>query len=104
MKKAVFTTAWQFIKDGICATISDALKLAWNKFKLITQLKSGVSYFRFRKSDGTQREAIGTLNNTNFQYESKGSDRKPNPALITYWDLEKRAFRSLNMATFLGFN
>ena len=105
MKSEVMKTAWAFIKDGLFTTISDALKAAWNKIKLVAKLKKGVAYFQFRKtSDGTIRNAIGTLNGQNFDYTPKGSNKKPNLNLVTFWDVEKRAFRSFNISTFLAFN
>lgn len=104
MKSEVFKTAWAFIKDGLFATLSEALKAAWNKVKLVAKLKKGVAYFQFRKTDGTVRNAIGTLNGQNFDYTPKGSNKKTNLNLVTFWDVEKRAFRSLNISTFLAFN
>jgi hypothetical protein len=104
MKKELFNIAWSFIKDGIFTKFADALRAAWNKMKLTAALKKGVAYFTFRKVDGTQRKAIGTLNNTNFQYENKGSDRKTNSANVCYWDVEARGFRSFRIENFLCFN
>jgi hypothetical protein len=107
MKKELFNTAWQFIKDGLFTAFADALKAAWNKLKLVAALKKGVAYFQYNKveKDGTVvlRNAIGTLHGSNYQYESKGSNRPSNPANVLYWDLEKRAFRSLKMVNFIGF-
>lgn len=104
MKSEVFKTAWAFIKDGLFTSFAAALKAAWAKIQLIAKLKKGVAYFQFKKADGSVRNAIGTLNNVNFSYESKGSNKKTNINLVTFWDIEKRAFRSLNMTTFIGFN
>ena len=104
MKKELFKTAWQYIKDGVFTSFADALKAAWNRLKLIAKLKKGVAYFTFRKTDGTLRPAIGTLNGSNYQYESKGSDRPKNPSLVTYWDIEARAFRSFRIENFISFN
>jgi hypothetical protein len=104
MKKEVMQTAWQLIKDGICNGIASALKMAWVRIKLLAQLKKGIAYFSFKKTDGSTREAIGTLRNGNFSYEAKGSDKKPNLANVTFWDVEKRAFRSLRLDSFVGFN
>ena len=104
MKSQLFKAAWELFKGGLFASFSEALKAAWNKSKLQAALKSGVAYFKFRKSDGTEREAIGTLNAANFQYEAKGSQSKNNAAIVKFWDLEKRAFRSLNIASFISFS
>jgi hypothetical protein len=104
MKRDIFNTAWQYIKDGLFTAFSDALKAAWNKIKLVAQLKKGVSYFTFKKVDGTERKAIGTLNDVNFQYENKGSDRKACTGIVKYWDIEARGFRSFRIENFVCFN
>ena len=104
MKKEVMLTAWAFVKEGIFSTIGEALKAAWNKIKLVAKLKKGVAYFQFKKADGTTRNAIGTLKGDNFDYTSKGTTSAPKTNLVKFWDLEKRAFRSLNMDTFIAFN
>jgi hypothetical protein len=104
MKKELFNMAWQFLKDGIFTAFADALKAAWAKIKLVAKLKKGVAYFTFKKVDGTERKAIGTLNGQNYQYDNKGSDRKPNPANVVYWDIEARGFRSFRIENFLMFN
>lgn len=104
MKSSIFTSAWELFKGGFFASFGEALKAAWNKSKLQKALKSGVAYFKFRKADGTEREAIGTLHGANFQYEAKGSQSKSNVTIVKFWDLEKRAFRSLNISSFISFS
>ena len=103
MKSKIFTTAWELFKNGVFGTFAAALKAAWNKAKLQAQLKKGVSYFSFMKKDGTVRNAIGTTAQNNFEYESKGSERKENAAVVKFWDVEKRAFRSLTIDSFIAF-
>jgi hypothetical protein len=104
MKSQLFTTAWALFKDGLFGSFSESLKAAWNKAKLLKALKSGVAYFKFRKQDGTEREAIGTLNGANIQYAAKGTGKSSDKVgLVKFWDIEKRAFRSLNIDTFIGF-
>ena len=49
---------------------------------------------------GSLREAIATLK-LNFEYVHK-SNRKPCFSTVCYFDLEKQAFRSFSIATFLG--
>ena len=104
MKKELFNTAWTFLKNGTFATFAEALKAAWSKLKLVKKLKAGVARFQFRKADGTLRDAVGTLNSNNFSYESKGSDKVKPASLVTFWDLDKLAFRSMNIDTFVKFN
>jgi len=102
MKKQVMTTAWNFFKNNIYATFSEALKAAWKRIKLVAALKSGIAYFSFTKKDGSIREAIGTLNPTNFTYTAKGTAKKINLTIVKYWDIEKRAYRSLKIENLLS--
>lgn len=104
MKKEIMKAAWQMFKEQLFTTFAAALKAAWNRFKLLAKLREGVAYFSFKKADGSTRVAIGTLRNGNFSYESKGSDRVSKIGLIKFWDVENRAFRSLNIENFISFN
>jgi hypothetical protein len=104
MKSEIFKAAWQMLKDNLFTTFSDALKAAWNRFKLLAQLRKGVAYFSFKKSDGSTRLAVGTLREGNFNYDSKGNDKASKIGLIKFWDVENRAFRSLNIQNFIAFN
>ena len=80
--------AWQFVKrNGM--TLADALKKAWQVFKLKTQMMKGIVRFYFRKVDGTIREAYGTLR-TDLMPEIKGEDnRRKNDTVQTYFDTER---------------
>ena len=96
------TTAWNFFKSNIFSTFSDALKAAWKRVKLIAKLRAGIAYFSFTKKDGSIRKAIGTLNPTNFTYTVKGGIKKVNLAIVKYWDIEKRAYRSLKVENLIS--
>lgn len=93
----IMTTAWELIRSGIATNLSEGLKLAWLKHKTIQSLKNGITYLTFTKADGSTRKAIATLRDGNFSYESKGSNKKKNPSVIGYWDLEKKAFRACRL-------
>ena len=78
-----------------------ALELAHLTRELIMRLGSGKVWFVYRKEDGTERHAEGTLCpgiSTEFDsYELKGSRKKADQwptEVFTYWDLEKQAFRT----------
>lgn len=103
MKKELFNTAWQFLKDGLFTSFKDALKAAWTRFKLLSKLRNGVAKFQFKKVDGEVRTANGTLHAANFQYASKASDRAKNNAVICFFDMDKQAFRSLKIENFISF-
>lgn len=52
--------AWSFVrKNGY--TMSEALKCAWANIKLRVLLDKKVVEFYFKKTDGTLRQAFGTL-------------------------------------------
>ena len=106
MKSEVFKTAWQLFRENIFTSFGECLRAAWQRAKLVVSLRAGLAYFRFRKANGEIREAIGTLNSSIFSYQAKsnGERRQPSPVVVRYWDVERRAFRSLRISNFLGFN
>ena len=83
--KEVMILAWQMVKkNGF--TMSEALKVSW------ANLKVKVVEFYFKKTDGSLRQAFGTLKE-NLIGEIKGTGRKPNDNLQVYWDTEKEEYR-----------
>ena len=90
----VMSTAWAMLKEGLFSTISEALKAAWKRIKLIKSLKSGVAYFAYAKATGELREAIGTLRSGNFSYEAKTDGKYSKVHVVKYFDLQAKAFRS----------
>ena len=93
--------AWQFVKrNGI--NLSEALKKAWQVFKLKAKMAKGIVRFYFRKVDGTIREAYGTLR-ADLMPEIKGDDtRRKNDTTQTYYDTEKQAFRCFKLANLVS--
>lgn len=89
--KEIMLLAWQFAKkNGF--TMGEALKCAWANMKLKADLKVKIVEFYFKKTDGTLRQAFGTLKE-NLIGEIKGTGRKPNDNLQVYWDTEKEEYR-----------
>ena len=104
MKSTVFSTAWEYIKNGLFTSFSEALRFAWAKVKLLAKLKKGVVSFQFiKKTDNTTRTAKGTLSSDLFSYESKGSDRKKTGTMVTFWDVENNGFRSFDITNFIQY-
>ena len=96
----VFSLAWQFVKrNGF--TLSEALKTAWANIKLKAGMERRIVKFYFLKVDGTIREAYGTLK-ASILPETKGTGRKANDTLQTYFDTEKQEYRCFKKANLIG--
>ncbi len=96
----VMRQAWMLVKKyGF--TMAEAMKQSWAISKLRNAMKKGIVKFLYIKLDGTTRTAWGTLSE-NLMGETKGTGRKPNETLVTYWDTEKEAFRSFKVANFVA--
>lgn len=95
--RTIMTMAWQFVKrNGI--NLSEALKKAWQVFKLKVAMAVRIVKFYFQKVDGSIREAYGTLR-SDLIPEVKGDDkRKKNDTVQVYFDTEKGEFRCFKVA------
>lgn len=69
---------------------------------LAEKLQNGIADFCFIKKDGSIRRAKGTLKAEYFSVMPKGV-RPPNPAVYTYYDIEKDSFRCFKPENFLGY-
>lgn len=97
--KEIMLMAWQFVRrNGY--TMAEALKCAWANYKLRTAMASRIVKFYFVKVDGSIREAWGTLA-SNIVPETKGTDRKANDTLQTYYDTEKADWRCFKRANLI---
>lgn len=66
-------------------------------------LKKNVVTFHYRKKDGTERTAHGTLEKSlmpKFRTERKP---KYNPTRFVYWDTDRKQFRSFLRANFIDY-
>ena len=98
----IMNLAWQMVKrNGY--TMSEALKVAWLNMKLKMQMKQKIVRFYYRKVSGEIREAFGSLQE-NLLPETKGTGRKPNDTLFTYFDTEREDWRSFKRANLLSIN
>ena len=77
--KEVMQMAWSFVRKNGYSMSEAALKV-----KIVE--------FYFKKTDGTPRQAFGTLKE-NLIGEVKGTGRKLNDNLQVYWDTEKEEYR-----------
>ena len=95
--KEVMQMAWSFVrKNGY--SMSEALKCAWANLKLKTALKAKIVEFYFKKTDGTLRQAFGTLMSDRVP-ETKGTKKTADHCQV-YFDTEKeewRCFKKCNL-------
>lgn len=102
-KSSVMKSAWAVFKSkGNTESFSTCLKKAWIAMKVKAQMFLGKVHFQFKKADGTIREAWGTLHNGSFAYVNKNSNRRPCYSTVVYFDLDKKAFRSFCIDSFIG--
>lgn len=94
-KSKVFETAWQFYKQT-GESFSLCLTKSWRYHKLVAALRKGIIKFYYQKVDGSLREAWGTLNEERIPHTEE-SNRRHNPTLQTYFDTEKREWRSFKI-------
>lgn len=96
----IMRQAWMLVKVyGF--SMAEAMKQAWAISKLRTAMSNKVVKFLYKKLDGTTRTAWGTLQSSMLP-EGKGTGRKPNESLVTYFDSEKQAYRSFKVANYVG--
>lgn len=88
--KEVMQMAWSFVrKNGY--SMSEALKCAWTNIKLRALLHKKVVEFYFKKTDGTLRQAFGTLMSGRIP-ETKGTKKTADDCQV-YFDTEKNEYR-----------
>lgn len=97
----IMRMAWTFVRrNGY--TMSEALKCAWANIKLRALLHQRIVEFYFKKTDGTLRQAFGTLMSDRVP-ETKGTGRKPADNCQVYFDTEKeewRCFKKCNLISY----
>ena len=92
-RSSMMRSAWALFRK-LDVTFSEAMKMAWKSVKLRIRMRMGVVRFKFRKVDGTIRNALGTLMEGYFEVNGSG---KPNYSVQTYFDVEKGHFRSFQI-------
>lgn len=76
--------------------------------KLESEMMKRAVRFQFVKKDGTIRDANGTrklelmVQEDGKRYEFKTSGKPECPTTLGYWDLEKKAWRSFVLTSFIG--
>lgn len=77
-------------------SFADALRKAWVVIKLRASMKKQVVSFKFKKVDGSIREANGTLIES-YLPEIKGTSKKVNYSVMAYFDVDAYGFRSFKV-------
>ena len=84
--------AWQFVRITGRA-FADCLRKAWANYKLHKAMQTAICEFYYIKTDGTRRQAFGTLQQSVIADKITGTGRRPGAMLFTYFDTEKNEFR-----------
>lgn len=95
-RSKVMKTAHELIKLGY--SLSEALKRAWQLYRLRKQMKSTPIKFLYKKVDGSLREAYGTL--VDVMNTVKGNGKECFKT-FKYFDLEAEAWRSFRVENFI---
>ena len=98
------------ILRGTPITPSQALKYAWWFEDFRKKLSTGVWRFSYYKTNGSIREAVGTLDMSRIPEDkrpkgdmSDGAAREPSVNTFPYYDLDAAAWRSFRLDNFIGF-
>lgn len=99
----VMKYAWQLFKATGEAWRSCMLK-AWELYRLAKAMRAGVVSFSYLKTDGTIRDAVGTLQDVPAGATLRGKKMtKPSYKTLAYFDVEKKAFRCFRIENLIGF-
>lgn len=89
----VMKFAWQLWK-ATHDTWRVCMIKAWQLYRLAKAMREGVVGFYYRKSDGSVRKAYGTLKDVPAGATLGGKKvTKPSYKTMSYFDIEKNAFR-----------
>lgn len=90
-KRDLMLLAWQFVKDNnMC--MRDAMECAWHNEHIIRSMRIGIVEFRFRKLDGSERIARGTLQENRIP-TLNGDGRKPHKSVQVFYDVDAEGWR-----------
>lgn len=96
-RSRVMKIAWQ-IRKRVHKAWRLCLKKAWEVIKLERALRKGVVNFRYTKTDGSLRMAVGTLRNIPSGTTYNGRRvTKQGYRVFKYFDVERNAFRSFRV-------
>lgn len=97
----IMRMAWRFARITGFA-FAECLRKAWANYKLRKAMQTRVCEFYYIKTDGSKRQAFGTLQRSIIEGQTSGSGHKSNEMVFTYFDTEKgefRCFKRYNLLT-----
>ena len=95
----IMRQAWMLVKKyGF--NLSEAMKQSWLIAKLRKTMRNRVVEFFFKKTDGTIRQAFGTL--ADNRVPQTNGTRKTADTCVAYWDCEKEAWRSFKKVNLIN--
>ena len=86
--------AWEIFR-ATGKAFAICLVKAWELYRLVKSMRSGVVRFSYQKTDGTLRKAAGTLKDTAALV--KGTGGPDNARTVRYYDVEAGGFRSFRV-------
>ena len=89
--------AWQLHRVTE-ASFAASLSKAWELYRLIREMRTGVVSFCYEKAGGTFRRAKGTLRDIAPLIKGTGIE---SPKTVRYYDVEARGFRSFRVENFI---
>ena len=93
-------------RNGFALSWANTLKYAWYFERLRKWMQTGIVTFSYFKTDGTIREARGTLSPSLIPDDKKpkGSiGSTPTYSSFPYFDLDRNAWRSFRLDNFIVF-
>ena len=89
---------------------SDIVRHAWYFVRFRQWLSEGLVSFTYLKKDNSIRDARGTLCDLLIPREDMPkdqrqttNDKRPNYAIVNYYDIDKKAWRSFDIRLFIGY-
>ncbi len=93
----VMKYAWQIRKTTKLAWRTCMVK-AWQLYKLLKTMRQKAVRFTYMKTDGSVRNAVGTINNS----DTFGGKKSTSYKTLAYFDIEKRGFRCFRVENLLS--
>ncbi len=110
MSRWVFDMALLMKNEWPEMTRREALTKAHLAARLLKSLGDGVVHFTYLKNDGSLRQAVGTLCKgisptlDSYEWKTERGDDSYLKLNISYWDLERKAFRSFSVQHLITIN